>query len=133
MSWKSRLLDRCPGKLRVVACVVRISRTQESTGMVVAARHFEEVHRGNCDPTRCDLGKSECAWVWPTLESMRENLRDTRHKVTAARHATEDFAADTALKVRRHPLRAVSVAMFTGAVVGSLVGPCIGWFGRIRA
>jgi hypothetical protein len=32
-----------------------------STGMVVAQRHFQEVHRGNCDPTRCDLGTSECA------------------------------------------------------------------------
>jgi hypothetical protein len=72
-------------------------------------------------------------WAWPTLESMRENLRDARRKATAARHATEDFADDAALKVRRHPLRAMGVAMVTGAVVGSLVGPCIAWFGRIRA
>ena len=69
-------------------------------------------------------------WASPTFESMRENLRDARRKVTAARYAAEDFAADAALNVRRHPLRAVSVAMFTGAVVGSLVGFGTGWFGR---
>jgi hypothetical protein len=71
-------------------------------------------------------------WAWPPFESTRENLRDARRKFTAARHATEDFATDTALKIRRRPLSAVGVAMVTGAVVGSLVGPCIGWFGRIR-
>lgn len=72
-------------------------------------------------------------WASPTFESMRANLRDARRKVTAVRYAAEDFAADAALKVRRHPLRAVSVAMVTGAVVGSLVGFGTGWFGRTRA
>ena len=67
------------------------------------------------------------------LESMRENLRGARRKVTAARHTTEDIAAGAALKVRRHPLGAVGVAMVTGAVVGSIVGPVIGWFARTRA
>jgi hypothetical protein len=64
---------------------------------------------------------------------MRENLRGARRKVTTARHAAEDFAADAALKVRRHPLRAMSVAMVTGAFVGSLVGFGTGRFGRTRA
>ena len=72
-------------------------------------------------------------WTWPTFESMRENLRDARRKVAAARYATEDFAADAALKVRRHPLSAVSLAMATGAVVGSLAGFGTRWFGRTRA
>jgi hypothetical protein len=63
---------------------------------------------------------------------MRTNLRDARRKVRAARHAAEDFAADAALKVRRQPLRAVSVAMVTGAVLGSLVGFGTGWFARTR-
>jgi ElaB/YqjD/DUF883 family membrane-anchored ribosome-binding protein len=67
-------------------------------------------------------------WASLRFEFRRENLREARRKVTAARHAAEDFAADAALKVRRHPLRAVSVAMVTGAVVGSLVG-----FGTGRA
>jgi hypothetical protein len=72
-------------------------------------------------------------WASPTFESVRENLRGARRKVTIARYAAEDFAADAALKVRRHPLRAVSVAMVTGAVVGSVVGFGTGWFGRARA
>ena len=70
-------------------------------------------------------------WASLTFESMRESLRGARRKVTTARHAAEDFAADAALKIRRNPLRAVSVAMVTGAVVGSLAGT--GWFGRTRA
>lgn len=72
-------------------------------------------------------------WVSPRFESMRANLRDVRRKITEARYAAEDFAADTAVKVRRHPLRAVSVAMVTGAVLGSLVGFGTGRFGRTGA
>jgi ElaB/YqjD/DUF883 family membrane-anchored ribosome-binding protein len=72
-------------------------------------------------------------WARPTFESMRENLRDARRKVTAARYAAEDFAADATLKVRRRPLSAVGVAMVAGAVVGSLVGFGTRWFGRARA
>ena len=75
--------------------------------------------------------RERCAW--PSFKSMRGNLRDARRKVTAAHHAAEDFAADAALKVRRHPLRAVSVAMVTGAVFGSLVRFGTGWFGRSHA
>ena len=71
-------------------------------------------------------------WASRTLESMTDNLRDARRKITAARHAGEDFTADAALRVRRHPIRAVSVAMATGAVVGSLVGFGTGWYGRNR-
>jgi hypothetical protein len=70
---------------------------------------------------------------WQSVESTRENLRDARRKLTAARHATEDFAADAALKVRRNPLRAVGCAMITGAVVGSLAGFGIGRRRRTRA
>ena len=72
-------------------------------------------------------------WASLTFEPMRENLRGARRKVTTARFAAEDFAADAALKVRRHPLSAVSIAMVSGAVVGSLVGFGTGWFGRTRA
>jgi hypothetical protein len=64
---------------------------------------------------------------------MKANVRDARRKITAARHAAEDFADDAVLKVRRHPLRAMSVAMVTGAVAGSLVGFGSRWFGRTRA
>jgi ElaB/YqjD/DUF883 family membrane-anchored ribosome-binding protein len=72
-------------------------------------------------------------WASPTFESMKAHLRGARRKITAGRHAAEDFADDAALKVRRHPLRAVSAAMATGAVVGSLVGFGTGWFGRTHA
>jgi hypothetical protein len=67
------------------------------------------------------------------FESTRQNLRGARRKLTIARHATEDFAADAALKVRRNPLRAVGVAIITGAIVGSLAGFGIGRRGRSRA
>jgi len=62
---------------------------------------------------------------------MRGNLRGARRKITTARYAAEDFTADAAVRVRRHPLSAVSIAMVTGAVVGSLVGFGTGW--RTRA
>src|SRR5262245_16129998 len=37
-------------------------------------------------------------WASLTFESMRENLRGARRRVTTGRYAVEDFVADAALK-----------------------------------
>lgn len=76
------------------------------------------------------LGKP-CAWA--TFESMKDSVREARRAVGAARHATENLAADVASKVQGHPLRAAGIAMGAGAVVGSLVGFGFAWFARSRA
>lgn len=70
--------------------------------------------------------------VWPTFESVKDTVRGARRAVGAARHATESLTADTAVKVRLHPLRAVGIATFAGAVAGALVGFGFGWFARTR-
>jgi ElaB/YqjD/DUF883 family membrane-anchored ribosome-binding protein len=71
--------------------------------------------------------------AWPVFESVKENVRGAQRAIGAARQATEPFAADAVLKVRRHPLRAVGIATIAGAIAGSLVGFGFGWFARTRA
>lgn len=71
--------------------------------------------------------------AWPTFESVKDTVRGARRAAGVVRHATEGLTADTALKVRRHPLRAVGIATVAGAVAGALVGFGFGWFARIRA
>jgi hypothetical protein len=63
----------------------------------------------------------------PALESVEQNVRDARRAIGRGRRAAEDFAADAALRVRRHPLRSVTVAMTTGAAAGCLIGFGLGW------
>jgi len=72
-------------------------------------------------------------YAWPTFESVKDSVRGAHRAVGAVRHATEPFAADAVLKVRRYPLRAVGIAIVAGAVAGSLVGFGFGWFVRSRA
>ena len=76
--------------------------------------------------------EQSAACPWPKREQVEEKLRDARRAVTNARHSAEDLAADTASTVRRHPLRSVGAAMFAGAVAGSVVGLCAGFFMRPR-
>lgn len=70
--------------------------------------------------------------AWPTFESLEESVRGARRAVVGARHAAEDVAADAVLKIRRHPLKAIGIAMAAGVVVGSVVGAGFGWFARLR-
>jgi ElaB/YqjD/DUF883 family membrane-anchored ribosome-binding protein len=67
---------------------------------------------------------------WPTLESVKDNLRDARRTVATTRHAAEEFAAGAAVKIGRHPLRVVGMAVVAGAVFGSLIGFGAGWCAR---
>ncbi|MEZ5320097.1 MAG: hypothetical protein R2752_22035 [Vicinamibacterales bacterium] len=63
----------------------------------------------------------------PLRESLEERARDTRRAITRGRHAAEDFAAETALKVRRRPLESIAIAAGVGAIVGALFGVALGW------
>jgi ElaB/YqjD/DUF883 family membrane-anchored ribosome-binding protein len=69
---------------------------------------------------------------WPTAEGVEENLRDVRRAVTQVRHAAEDAAAEAALTIRRHPLRAVGTSAVVGAAIGAVIGFGAGWFARRR-
>jgi ElaB/YqjD/DUF883 family membrane-anchored ribosome-binding protein len=69
---------------------------------------------------------------WPTIESVEENLRQTRRLAKTARHAAEDAVGEAALKVRRHPLQAVGAAVAVGIAVGGVFGFGAGWFARAR-
>jgi ElaB/YqjD/DUF883 family membrane-anchored ribosome-binding protein len=80
--------------------------------------------------TRTERTVEPCGW--PTREAIDENLREVRRAVTTARHAAEDAVAETALKVRRHPLRAVAGAVAVGTVAGALIGFGAGWLIRAR-
>jgi ElaB/YqjD/DUF883 family membrane-anchored ribosome-binding protein len=62
----------------------------------------------------------------PALATCEDNVREARRVIVNGRHAAEDFVAETALQVRRHPLRAIVFAAGAGALVGSLIGFALG-------
>jgi ElaB/YqjD/DUF883 family membrane-anchored ribosome-binding protein len=62
----------------------------------------------------------------PTLEALEENAREARRAIVHGRQAAEDFVAETALQVRRHPLSAVAFAAGAGALAGCLIGFALG-------
>ena len=68
----------------------------------------------------------------PALESIEEDVRQARRSIVAGRHAAEDFVAEGALQVRRHPLSAIAVAGAAGALVGCMLGFALGWQARRR-
>jgi ElaB/YqjD/DUF883 family membrane-anchored ribosome-binding protein len=68
----------------------------------------------------------------PALEALEENARGVRRAVVAGRHAAEDCAAEATLQVRRHPFKAVGLAVGIGSLVGGLVGFTVGRHGRGR-
>ncbi len=83
-------------------------------------------------PTAAQAARTAEPCRWPTIESVEENLRQARHAVNTARHATEDAMGEAAQNIRRHPLRAVGVAAVVGVVAGALVGFGVGRFARTR-
>jgi len=68
--------------------------------------------------------------VAPVLETVEEKARRARRAIVKGRHTAEDLVADTSLRVRRHPLRAVAAATCVGAVAGGLFGLTVGWLVR---
>ena len=83
-------------------------------------------------PTAAQAARTAEPCRWPTIESVEENLRQARHAVNTARHATEDAMGEAAQNIRRHPLRAVGVAAVVGVVAGALAGFGVGRFARTR-
>jgi ElaB/YqjD/DUF883 family membrane-anchored ribosome-binding protein len=78
-----------------------------------------------------DTFNQQC--TWPTLASMEKAARTARRAATAARNATEDFVAGTALDVRRHPLASIGLAATVGVMAGAALGVAGAWFWRTRA
>ena len=68
--------------------------------------------------------------VNPAVESVKGNVRDARRAMTHGQHAVEDFAASTALQVRRRPLAAVALAALSGVLTGCMFGFVLGY--RLR-
>lgn len=68
--------------------------------------------------------------VVPVLETVEERARRARRAIVKGRHTAEDLVADTTLRVRRHPLRALAAATCIGAMAGGLFGLAVGWLVR---
>jgi ElaB/YqjD/DUF883 family membrane-anchored ribosome-binding protein len=69
----------------------------------------------------------------PVSESLRETMRDARRAVRQGRYDVEDFAAATALHVRREPLASIAWAAAAGALAGCLLGFALGRRRRDRS
>jgi len=63
----------------------------------------------------------------PAMEVVEGNMRHARRALTHRQQAVEDFAASTALQIRRHPLAAVALVGAAGAVIGWMGGFILGW------
>ena len=66
------------------------------------------------------------------LKAVEENGRNVRRGVVVGRHAVEDFAAETTLRVRRHPFIAVGLAVGVGSLVGCVAAFALCRRGRSR-
>jgi len=75
-----------------------------------------------------DARTEPCAW--PTLESVEQAVREARRTVTGARYAAEDLATSASLRVRRHPLAAVGLAVVAGTLFGCVAGFAAGRFSQ---
>lgn len=63
----------------------------------------------------------------PVLKGLEENMREAKRAILHGRRTAEDLVAAGALQVRRHPMRALAVAVGAGAFAGCLIGFAIGW------
>lgn len=63
----------------------------------------------------------------PALDTLEENVRQTRRAIVKGRRAAEDLVEETTLEVRRHPLSAIALATGMGIVAGCLFGFALGW------
>jgi ElaB/YqjD/DUF883 family membrane-anchored ribosome-binding protein len=65
--------------------------------------------------------------VDPALESLEQNVWEARRAMAHGRRAAGDLVDETALRVRRHPLGSVGLALATGALAGCVMGFVLGW------
>lgn len=70
----------------------------------------------------------------PALERFDDKVRQGKRAIVRAQHAAEDGVGATVVKIRRHPLRAITLAAGVGAFVGTLFGlVCSRWIPRGEA
>jgi ElaB/YqjD/DUF883 family membrane-anchored ribosome-binding protein len=69
----------------------------------------------------------------PVRAAVDENIRDIRRAVVAGRHAVEDYAAETAIQVRRHPFMSLGIAAGVGTLCGCVIGFMAGRLGGRRS
>ncbi len=70
--------------------------------------------------------------IEPVFETVEKKARQARRAIVKGRHTAEDLVADTTLRVRRQPLRALAAATLVGAIAGGLCGMTFGWAARGR-
>jgi len=74
--------------------------------------------------------------IGPVCDTVEHKARQARRAIVRGKQTAEDFAADAALRVRKHPLGAVTAAIaagvMAGAMAGGLVGLTAGWLARGR-
>jgi ElaB/YqjD/DUF883 family membrane-anchored ribosome-binding protein len=58
----------------------------------------------------------------PALECSHARAREARRAAVRGQHAVEDFAAGTALQIRRRPLTSVALATAVGTIAGCVFG-----------
>lgn len=58
----------------------------------------------------------------PARAAVEESMRDIRRAVVAGRHAVEDCAAETGIRVRRHPFVSLGIAAGVGTILGCVIG-----------
>jgi 4-amino-4-deoxy-L-arabinose transferase-like glycosyltransferase len=68
----------------------------------------------------------------PAFELLQAGLGGAQGAIDAWRHTIDNILAGTVAYARRAPLRAVTVAVAFGTVVGLLFGFCCGWSARGR-
>lgn len=68
----------------------------------------------------------------PVLDSLEQNVRDARRAMAHGRRAAEDVVDDATLRVRRHSLGSVTLAVTTGAAAGCMIGFGLGWLAGRR-
>jgi ElaB/YqjD/DUF883 family membrane-anchored ribosome-binding protein len=65
--------------------------------------------------------------VNPALEALEQHVREARRAMVHGRRAAEDFVDETTLRVRRHPLGSVALAVTAGALAGCVMGFALRW------
>jgi hypothetical protein len=122
------------GILRItrVASLISGARTGMQGGTLVAHSHerkqehvtMREVSVMSPTPTIETVRETVAERLSPAFE---ESVRDARRAITQGQYAVEDFAAGTALQVRRHPLASVLLAGVAGGLSGWMCGFVFGW------
>jgi ElaB/YqjD/DUF883 family membrane-anchored ribosome-binding protein len=80
--------------------------------------------------TAADAGEKARRTKQNVEDAIEDGMRATRHAVRRGRHAAEDLAAETTLRVRQRPLESVGLAFVVGLCLGGTVMYAIARLGR---